>query len=128
MAGDPKLYAMNAAIAVGENTFSLKDNFLNPLPERETEVFTRNEDIILTDMIDYIEATYSEHYVGENNIQAIDVWESLGSLETSARDTAIKYLMRYGKKDGKNVKDLKKAIHYIVLMIAATEGNTDDEY
>jgi len=30
---------------------------------------------------------------------------------------AIKYLCRYGKKDGKNRKDLLKAIHYIVLLL-----------
>jgi hypothetical protein len=45
------------------------------------------------------------------------MWESLGSAETTCRDTAIKYLARYGKKDGRNRKDLLKAIHYIVLMM-----------
>ena len=70
----------------------------------------------------YIDGTYSEHYVGEDNIQAIDVWKSLGSLETSARDTAIKYLMRYGKKEGKNRKDLLKALHYIILMLTQNKG------
>ena len=27
----------------------------------------------------------------------------------------MKYLWRYGKKDGNNKKDLMKALHYIVL-------------
>jgi hypothetical protein len=34
---------------------------------------------------------------------------------------AIKYLCRYGKKDGKNRKDLLKAIHYIVLLMSSED-------
>jgi hypothetical protein len=47
---------------------------------------------------------------------------------------AIKYLCRYGKKSGKNRKDLLKAIHYIVLLMSSEDkdnkngisGNTGD--
>jgi hypothetical protein len=35
---------------------------------------------------------------------------------------AIKYLCRYGKKDGKNRKDLLKAIHYIVLLMSSEDN------
>lgn len=72
---------------------------------------------ILNDLASYIDGTYDQHYVGNKEIQTVDFWESLGSLDTTARDTAIKYLARYGKKNGKNRKDLLKALHYIVLMI-----------
>ena len=34
---------------------------------------------------------------------------------------AIKYLCRYGKKAGKNRKDLLKAIHYIVLLMSSED-------
>ncbi len=34
-----------------------------------------------------------------------------------AEGNAIKYLCRFGKKDGRNRKDLLKAIHYIVLLM-----------
>jgi len=50
------------------------------------------------------------------------VWHTLGSVDTTCRDTAIKYLMRYGKKDGYNKKDLMKAVHYIVLLNHFTES------
>lgn len=84
--------------------------------------FKRGEDRLLQDALDHIAATYSQHYIGAKDaIQTIDVWEELGSLDTTARDTAIKYLMRYGKKGGKNKDDLLKAIHYIVL-IAYADG------
>jgi len=87
------------------------------------------EDKILEEVKGYIESTYGEHYVGNKDVQTVDFWYSLGSLDTTARDTAIKYLARYGKKNGRNRKDLLKAIHYIVLMLYATdneEGEVND--
>jgi ribosomal protein S18 acetylase RimI-like enzyme len=86
-----------------------------------------NEDKNIAELLAYIKSTYDQHYVGENNIQAIDVWESLGSMETSSRDTAIKYLMRYGKKEGKNRKDLLKALHYIILMMYRNDKESKNE-
>ena len=79
-----------------------------------------NEDKHMADVQKYLAGTYGEHYVAKD-IQVIDIWESLDSLETTSRDTAIKYLCRYGKKAGKNKKDLLKAIHYILLMMYAGE-------
>lgn len=84
-----------------------------------------DEDKYMSDVIKYLAGTYGEHYVAKD-IQVIDIWESLDSLETTARDTAIKYLCRYGKKAGKNKKDLLKAIHYILLMMYATDKATRD--
>lgn len=75
---------------------------------------------ILQEVKNYIDSTYGQHYVGNGEIQTVDFWESLGSLDTTARDTAIKYLARFGKKGGNNRKDLLKAIHYIILMMYAT--------
>jgi hypothetical protein len=78
---------------------------------------------------EYIDSTYGQHYVGNKEIQTVDFWESLGSLETTSRDTAIKYLARFGKKGGKNKKDLLKAVHYIILMMYSLDkenGINDD--
>ena len=72
----------------------------------------------LTEIKEYIESTYSEHYTNQNNeVQTLDVWKARGSMTDSCIDTTIKYLMRYGKKGGKNKKDLLKAIHYLVLAL-----------
>ena len=79
-----------------------------------------NEEKYLRELTDYIDKTYGEHYVAKD-IQVIDIWQSMDSLDTTARDTAIKYLCRYGKKDGKNKKDLLKAMHYIILMMYAED-------
>jgi len=83
------------------------------------------EDKILKEVLEYVSKTYQQHYVGKEEIQTIDVWDSLGSVDTTSRDTAIKYLMRYGKKDGHNKKDLLKAIHYIVLLYHFTQPQED---
>lgn len=85
------------------------------------------EDKALEVIAEYINSTYGQHYVGNGEIQTVDFWKSLGSLDTTARDTAIKYLARYGKKDGKNRKDLLKAIHYIILMMYALDIYDEEE-
>jgi len=90
-----------------------------------------NEDKAMEAIKSYLDGTYGQHYVGDGDVQTVDFWRSLGSLETTARDTAIKYLARYGKKAGKNRKDLLKTIHYVILMMYALdleEGKEENEY
>ena len=84
--------------------------------------YNYNEDVNMEKIQNYVNSTYNQHYVGNGQVQTIDFWLSLGSLETTARDTAIKYLARYGKKEGRNEKDLLKAIHYILLMMYAADA------
>lgn len=80
-----------------------------------------NEDKAIQAIRDYVDSTYGQHYVGDGDVQTVDFWRSLGSLESTSRDTAIKYLARYGKKGGKNRKDLLKSMHYIILMMYALD-------
>ena len=75
------------------------------------------EDVFFDELRDYINRTYGEHYVNNGEIQVVDVWHARGTLSTTAIDTALKYMMRYGKKDGKNKKDLLKALHYTILLM-----------
>lgn len=84
------------------------------------------EDKLFEEIQNYINSTYGAHYVNEG-IQVIDVWKARGTLETTASDTALKYLMRFGKKDGKNRKDLLKAIHYIMLMMYTMDVETEEQ-
>lgn len=80
-------------------------------------MYKYSEDKLIKEINDYISGTYNQHYVGKNQIQTIDVWDTLGNVESTLRDNAIKYLMRFGKKDGKNRKDLLKTIHYVILLM-----------
>lgn len=83
-------------------------------------MYKYSEDVYIQDIKDYVDSTYGQHYVN-GGIQVVDVWQARGTLDTTAADTAIKYIMRYGKKDGKNRKDLLKAVHYIMLMMYADD-------
>jgi hypothetical protein len=80
--------------------------------------FKYNEDDILNEIETYLKNTYSEHYkTKEENIECFDAWIALGDSSPTFRNTALKYLWRYGKKNGNNKNDLLKAIHYIVLLM-----------
>jgi hypothetical protein len=85
------------------------------------------EDDILQDLFNYIRGTYGEHYAGDKNIQLFDYWHARGKLSTIAVGTAEKYLSRYGLKEGKNKKDLLKAMHYIVLAMYADHYDQQPE-
>lgn len=76
------------------------------------------EDSIISDLKDYIDDTYSGHYTtNEQSIECFDAWIALGDSTPTFRNTAIKYLWRYGKKNGNNKKDLMKALHYVMMCL-----------
>ena len=80
-------------------------------------LFKYDEDMILDEAKEYIKGTYGQHYAGgDQNIQIQDVFEQMGISEAFTRGAAMKYLFRFGKKDGKNPKDLLKCIHYLCLL------------
>lgn len=74
------------------------------------------EDLVLKEIEKHVRATYDKHYVGQDEMQALDVWKALGNFDTSCRDAAIKYLFRFGKKNGFNKEDLLKSIHFIMYI------------
>ena len=77
------------------------------------------EDKSIQEFSAYIAGTYGEHYAGrENAVQAFDIWAACDDDPSpSHRNTAIKYLFRYGKKDGFNRKDLLKTMHYLLMLM-----------
>lgn len=74
------------------------------------------ENVIIRDLHDYIDRTYGEHYAADK-MQAFDAWLVLGDATPTFRNTAIKYLWRYGKKKGNNKDDLMKVLHYTMMML-----------
>ena len=79
-----------------------------------------NEEEILKEIIEYIESTYNQHYSTDGKgLQAMDIFRNMNTDKDVCQSNAIKYLIRYGKKQGRNEKDLIKAIHYIVLLISS---------
>jgi hypothetical protein len=75
------------------------------------------EDLTLKEIQDYLSGTYRAHYTSqESKTQTLDLIESIGDAEAFCRSNAIKYLSRFGKKNGKSKLDILKAIHYCVLL------------
>ena len=81
----------------------------------EQPKFKFNEDVVLDIVKDYIGETYTKHYVSKNKFQTLDFIQALGDAKGFCRGNAMKYLSRYDKK-GTPILDIKKAMHYCVLL------------
>ncbi len=75
------------------------------------------EDKIVEDLKKYLDATYGQHYMTDDNIQCFDAWIARGNSTDTFLNTAEKYLWRYGKKNGTNKADLMKALHYVCMAL-----------
>jgi len=75
-----------------------------------------NEDTLLKEIEAYIDGTYGEHY-SQNKFQATEFIIDSGHGEGFTIGNVIKYAQRYGKKGGRNRKDLLKVIHYAIMML-----------
>jgi hypothetical protein len=75
-----------------------------------------DEDKILTELKGYIDSTYDEHY-SQNKFQTTEFIMDCGHGDGFCLGNAIKYIQRYGKKEGFNRKDLIKATHYCIMAI-----------
>ena len=74
------------------------------------------EDESIKALQNYISTTYGGHYTSDNNnVQTLDLIESVGDAESFCRSNAIKYLSRYDKK-GQAKRDILKALHYSLLL------------
>jgi hypothetical protein len=109
---DESGFIIGKAAPVKQYIFDGKNSELNSLSYKYAE------DKILADLKAHLDATYSEHYMTEDkSIECFDAWIALGDSTPTFRNTAIKYLWRYGKKNGSNKKDLMKALHYIFMCL-----------
>ena len=80
------------------------------------------EDLTMKEVRDYLSSTYQSHYTSkESKTQTLDLIEGIGDAEPFCRSNAIKYLSRFGKKNGKSKQDILKAIHYCILLITSLD-------
>ena len=75
------------------------------------------EKIILDDVKKYIDETYRSHY-STTQKQATEIIIDQGHGEGFCMGNILKYAQRYGKKEGKNKKDLMKVIHYAIIQLS----------
>lgn len=75
-----------------------------------------SEDRILKELKTYVDKTYDEHY-SRNKFQATEFIMDSGHGEGFCIGNIMKYAQRYGKKEGKNRKDLLKVLHYAIMAL-----------
>ena len=75
------------------------------------------ENDILKDVKKYIDETYSSHYA-KTTKQATEIIIDQGHGTGFCIGNILKYAQRYGKKEGRNKKDLLKVIHYAVIQLS----------
>ena len=91
-----------------------------------------NEDEYLKEIKNTIDSTYNAHYA-QNKVQSTEFINDAGHGEGFCIGNIIKYAQRYGKKSGYNRDDLKKIIHYTIIMMHlhdnyySREGKNDEE-
>ena len=79
-----------------------------------------NEGNTLAELQEYIDSTYDEHY-SKNKFQATEFIIDDGHGEGFCIGNIMKYAQRYGKKGGKNRRDLLKVIHYGIIALYINE-------
>jgi hypothetical protein len=75
-----------------------------------------NEGALIAELQSYIDGTYDGHY-SKNKFQSTEFIIDCGHGEGFALGNCLKYVQRYGKKDGKNRKDLMKVLHYALIAL-----------
>ena len=85
--------------------------------QQPNDTLKYQEDKSLKDLTDYVNTTYEGHYTSNqgDNVQTLDIIESVGDAKSFCRSNAIKYLTRYEKK-GQAKRDILKAAHYCLLL------------
>ena len=111
----------------GKSTFNLN----MPEDTNKNGFWKYEEDKTLKEIEQYLSSTYHSHYTSETSkTQTLDLIESIGDSEAFTRSNAIKYLSRFGKKNGKSKMDILKAIHYCILLyhFAGLHKNTTSDF
>jgi hypothetical protein len=100
-----------------DNDDAIAHHITTPTPGIELDNPRKyKEDESIKALQDYISTTYGGHYTSDNNnVQTLDLIESVGDAESFCRSNAIKYLSRYDKK-GQARRDILKALHYSLLL------------
>lgn len=86
------------------------------MAKKKDIAYKYNEEALLKEIKEYIDATYDEHY-SQNKFQATEFIIDAGHGVGFCVGNSIKYLQRYGRKAGRNRQDLKKALHYVLFLL-----------
>ena len=79
-----------------------------------------NEPALLDELRKYIDGTYQEHYA-KDKYQATEVIVDAGHGIGFCLGNIWKYSKRWGKKDGKQRRDILKILHYAIILLKAID-------
>lgn len=85
-----------------------------------------NEGELLKEFAQYVDNTYEQHY-SLNKYQSTEFIIDSGHGEGFCIGNIMKYAQRYGKKGGRNRKDLLKVLHYALFMLFVHDKETQNE-
>ena len=107
----------SAFTTLSDNDDAIAHHITTPTPGIDKDCTRKyKEDESIEALKNYISTTYGGHYTSDNNnVQTLDLIESVGDAESFCRSNAIKYLSRYDKK-GQAKRDILKALHYSLLL------------
>lgn len=84
-----------------------------------------NEDALIKELKEYIDATYGEHY-SMNKFQATEFIIDSGHGVGFTVGNVMKYAQRYGKKAGRNRQDILKVLHYSMMLLYVHDIETKE--
>lgn len=95
------------------------------IPNAKVTEYKYSEYKTIQELKDYIDSTYDEHY-SKNKYQATEFIIDAGHGEGFCIGNIMKYAQRYGKKGGKNRKDILKILHYGMILLHIHDSNVDN--
>ena len=93
----------------------------NPLSPGEKLEYKFNEGKNIEELKRYIDGTYHSHY-SKNKFQSTEFIVDCGHGDGFCLGNIIKYAQRYGKKNGKDRKDLLKIMHYAIIALSILDN------
>ena len=75
-----------------------------------------SEDKVINELKKYVDDTYTQHYA-RRKYQSTQFIEDCGHGEGFCLGNILKYVQRYGHKNGKSRADLMKILHYGIIML-----------
>jgi len=102
----------------GSVDFEYTDSGALEIKIPETPKYKYNEDKLIKEFKDYIDATYSQHY-SRDKFQATEFIMDGGHGTGFCIGNVLKYAQRYGKKGTQDDarKDILKVLHYALLQL-----------
>ena len=84
-----------------------------------------DEETLIKELQEYVDVTYGQHY-SQDKVQTTEFVIDAGHGEGFCLGNVIKYTQRYGKKEGKNRKDLLKVLHYGLIALHVHDLETGE--